>query len=78
MVRIKGHTVSVAADVLGVDRSTIYDWFDAYGHKGLDGLADGARPGRPSFVPRHTLENIVNNAKRFTVYGFVKLVEKVR
>ncbi len=76
MVRIKGYTVSVAADVLGVDRSTVYDWLDAYDHKGLDGLADGARPGRPSFVPRHTLENIINGVKQFTAYGFVKLAEK--
>ncbi len=76
MVRIKGYTISAAADVLGVDRSTIYDWLNAYDHKGLDGLADGARPGRPSFVPRHTLENIINGVKRFTAYGFVKLAEK--
>ncbi len=76
MVRIKGYTISAAADVLGVDRSTIYDWLNVYDHKGLDGLADGARPGRPSFVPRHTLENIINNTKQFTAYGFVKLAEK--
>ncbi len=76
MVRIKGYTISAAADVLGVDRSTICDWLNVYDHKGLDGLADGARPGRPSFVPRHTLENIINGAKQFTAYGFVKLAEK--
>ena len=33
MVRIKGYTISAAADVLGVYSSIIYDWLNAYDHK---------------------------------------------
>ena len=64
MVRVKGFAVSVVADALGVDRGTVSDWLDAYDRKGLDGLADDARPGRPPFVSREQLERIIGGAKR--------------
>ena len=76
MVRVKGFTVSVVADALGVDRGTVRDWLDAYDHDGLNGLADDARPGRPPFVPHDKLKKIIGGTKRFTAYEFVELVEK--
>ena len=76
MVRVKKFAASATADALGVDRSTVSDWLDAYDREGLDGLADDARPGRPPLVQRAELERIVDGARRFTAYEFVDLVKK--
>lgn len=76
MVRVKGFAALATADALGVDRGTVNDWLNAYDREGLDGLVDDARPGRPPFVQRNTLEKIVDDTKRFTAYEFVELIEK--
>ena len=76
MVRVNKQSPTFAANMLGVDRGTVSGWLDAYDRKGLDGLADDARPGRPPFVPRDQLRKIIGGAKRFTAYRFVELVEK--
>ena len=76
MVRVNRQNPTFAAEMLGVDRGTVNDWLNAYDREGLDGLADDARPGRPPFVQRDKLEKIVDDAKRFTAYEFVELIEK--
>ncbi len=76
MVLNKNIDVDTVADGFCVSRGTVYAWLAAYDRNGLDGLADDARPGRPPFVPRAQLEEIVGGAKQFTALGFVELVEK--
>ena len=76
MIHVNGKSPTFAAKMLCVDRGTISDWLDAYDHKGLDGLADDARPGRLPFVPRDRMEKMIGDTKRFTAYEFVELVKK--
>jgi transposase len=76
MVRVNRQSPIFAANMLGVDRGTVSGWLDAYDRKGLDGLADDARPDRPPFVPRDQMRRIIGGAKRFTTYRLVELVEK--
>lgn len=56
MIHVNGKSPTFAAKMLGVDRGTISDWLGAYDRKGLDGLADDARQGRPPLVPRDRME----------------------
>ena len=72
----KNISVDTLTDGFCVSRGTVYAWLAAYDRDGLDDLADDARPGRPPFVQRARLEEIVGGAKRFTALGFVELVEK--
>ena len=65
-----------AAKMLGADCGAVSGWLGAYDHKGPDGLADDARPGRPPLVPRDKMQKIVGDTKRFTAYEFVGMVEK--
>ena len=76
MVRIRGSTIQEAADTLGVNRSTIHDWLNAYARDGLDGLVDDERPGRPPFVSRAKLEGIVGDIKQLTTHEFVEMLER--
>ena len=62
--------------MLGIDRGTISNWLDAYAYNCLDDLADDVKSGRPPFVSRDRLEKIFSDAKQFTPYEFVELIEK--
>ena len=76
MVLNNNVSVDTVADGFCVSRGTVYEWLVAYDRNGLAGLADGARSGRPPFLPRSKLERIVGDAKRLTAYKFSRLVEK--
>lgn len=58
MVRVHELTMLTAASMLDVDRGNVSDWIKAYDSKGLDGLVDDARPGRPRHcgsIPTHSI-----------------------
>ena len=42
-----GYPIEQLASILRADRDTISGWLDAWQNKGLDGLADAPKPGRP-------------------------------
>ncbi|SEN25915.1 Transposase [Vreelandella aquamarina] len=43
----KGHTIGQICEILVVTRNTVASWFKAWEAKGLQGLHDRARSGRP-------------------------------
>jgi transposase len=43
----KGYAREAIADILSVNRATVSLWIDAWEAKGIAGLRDGQRPGRP-------------------------------
>lgn len=43
----KGYTINQLADIFDVDRDTISNWFERWQSKGLEGLSDAVRSGRP-------------------------------
>lgn len=43
----KGYSCEAIADILAVNRTTVSLWIDAWEAKGIAGLRDGQRPGRP-------------------------------
>lgn len=40
-------------DILAVTREPVSLWFDAWASRGLEGLRDKARPGRPAIYDQH-------------------------
>jgi len=42
-----GYPIEQLAGILRADRDTISGWLTAWQNKGLDGLADAPKPGRP-------------------------------
>ena len=42
-----GRTCSEVAELFGEDRRTVQRWVAAFQQRGLEGLVDGRRPGRP-------------------------------
>jgi len=47
LLSAKGYSCQAIADILSVRRTTVSLWIDAWEQKGLAGLRDGLRPGRP-------------------------------
>ena len=45
---IGGQSCQQVAELLGEDRRTVQRWVKSYETKGLDGLREGERPGRPA------------------------------
>ena len=48
------------ADDAGVDAQTLCDWVKRYNARGLDGLRDDARPGRPPLLDRQRTETVAS------------------
>lgn len=48
-----GNHVSETAQLVGMERRHLYKWIDRFRERGIAGLYDGKRPGRPPvFSPR--------------------------
>ena len=45
---LQGHTAPHIAHLLGVERTSVYDWICAWNRHQLDGLKEGYRSGRPA------------------------------
>lgn len=68
----KGRSVSEIAEILGVERKSVYNWIDLYlASRSIASLEDQRRSGRPSVWSRH-LKNILEVAlqRRPDEYGF--------
>jgi transposase len=46
----RGYGLDQLADILSVDRDTVSRWLAAWQERGLQGLSDAPRPGRPSKI----------------------------
>ena len=46
----QGHSISQICEVLSVTRNTVGSWFKAWETKGINGLQDKARSGRPPIL----------------------------
>lgn len=64
------------AKCLCISEGTLTNWLKKFKAKGLDGLADEARSGRPPFVPRKRLERLLKKHDTISLAEFVVLVAK--
>lgn len=48
LLSAKGYTLDQLADIFEADRDTISRWLDDWQARGLDGLPDAPKPGRPA------------------------------
>jgi len=58
LMSLAGHTTGEIADRLKVHRSTIPLWIDQWNRSGKEGLLEGHRSGRPSFLSRDDRERL--------------------
>lgn len=49
----KSYSINQISDILAITRETVSLWFDAWASRGLEGLRDKARPGRPVIYDKH-------------------------
>ena len=54
-----GHSPTEVADAHRVSRKTVYKWVHRYQARGLDGLEDQPRSGRPSVIDKKTVERVL-------------------
>jgi transposase len=47
LLSAKGYTLDQLADILGTGRDTVSGWLNQWQARGLDGLADAVKSGRP-------------------------------
>jgi transposase len=47
---LDGYPRATAAELSGMDRQTLRDWVHRFNAKGLEGLSDASRPGRPALL----------------------------
>jgi len=75
-----GKTVDEIVEQLGVVRTTVYKWRTRYERKGLDGLRDQARTGRPRTLPeskaREILRLTVETIPREATHWSLRLMAK--
>lgn len=57
----KGKSNSVIARTLNVSRPTVIHWRNSFIEKGLDGLEDIPKPGRPPVLSEDTIKDIVSS-----------------
>ncbi len=50
----KKYTIDDLAGIFDVHRDTVSRWIDVWEDKGLNGLFDAPKPGRPRIKDRHT------------------------
>lgn len=70
-----GESRAEAAKRGGMDRQTLRDWVHAYNERGIEGLIDGASPGRPcKLSPDHRIElkEIVERGPDFERDGVIR------
>lgn len=68
---IQGQTAPEIARLLGVERTSVYDWICAWNEHQLEGLKEGHRSGRPALLnpaQRQRLADIVDSGP--IAYGF--------
>ncbi len=64
-----GHTAGEIADQLGVSRPTVPRWLGRFEEKGIQGLEDAPRSGRPPVIPDSKIAEIVAKTTRETPAG---------
>ena len=68
---IQGHSAPAIARLLGVERTSVYDWICAWNEYQLEGLKEGHRSGRPALLTaaqRERLRDVVDSGP--IAYGF--------
>ena len=56
LLSANGYTITELLDIFQVDRTTIYNWFNAFGQRGFAGLYDKKGRGRkPTFTPHQQI-----------------------
>lgn len=61
-ILLSGKKMSIAtiADIFEVDRDTVSDWIKRWEQKGITGLKDSSRPGRPKKKKKTTKKKSTN------------------
>lgn len=68
---LQGHTAPQIARLLGVERTSVYDWICAWNAHRLNGLKEGHRSGRPPLLSAPQRERLVDIVDSGPVaYGF--------
>jgi transposase len=68
---VQGHTAPDIARLLGVERSSVYDWICAWNDHQLEGLKEGQRSGRPARLTAAQREHIFDLVESGPIaYGF--------
>ena len=68
---VEGHTAPDIARILGVERTSVYDWICAWNQHHLEGLKEGHRSGRPARLTLPQRERIFDIVESGPVaYGF--------
>ena len=60
----RGKSAAEVAESLGVSVALVYRWVSRYREKGLDGVRDCPRPGRPSKLTEQEVEGMVRSAMK--------------
>jgi transposase len=55
---LDGYPRATAAELSGMDRQTLRDWVHRFNAKGLAGLSDASRPGRPALLSAEQQEQV--------------------
>ncbi len=59
----QGHTIDQICTILSVTRETVSLWFDAWEARGLEGLRDKPRTGRPAIYSESERERLLELVK---------------
>jgi len=60
----KGHDCYEVAEILGHSPTTIENWVNTYNSRGMEGLHDDGRPGRPSRISDAVREQIDQDLRK--------------
>jgi len=68
---IQSHTAPEIARLLGVERTSVYDWICAWNEYQLEGLKEGHRSGRPALLTAAQREHLLDIVDSGPIaYGF--------
>ena len=68
---VQGYTAPAIAHLLGVERTSVYDWICAWNDQRLEGLKEGHRCGRPAGLTPAQRERIFDIVESGPIaYGF--------